>query len=117
MYLDAPPTEFRDAPPKPQSHLYLVEELAATNYLDDDPFVMISLDIKNAYNTENRQHIHNHMAAGCPINLDSQNNKTWQGWDVLWPIFKAHYETKGILKFYHAGQTEYILSETGTQQD
>ena len=29
---------------------------------------------------------------------------------------KAHFGTKGILKFYHAGQTEHILSETGTHQ-
>ena len=46
----------------------------------------------------------------------TENSKQWNGWDLLWPIFKAHYGTKCILKIYHAGQTEHILSETGTQQ-
>ena len=56
------------------------------------------------------------MAAGSPINLDPQISKQRNSWDLLWPIFKAHHGTKGILKFYHAGQTEHILSESGTQQ-
>ena len=52
----------------------------------------------------------------CPLNLDPHNNKQWTGWDPPWPIFKAHYGTKSILNFYHAGKTEHILSEPGTQQ-
>ena len=56
------------------------------------------------------------MAAGCPIKLGQQNNKQWNYWNLLWPIFKAHYGTKDILNFYNAGEKEHILSKTGTQQ-
>ena len=100
--------QFATATPDGATFMYhllkcITDDLARSNGFDDDPVVVVPLDLKNAYNEESRQHISNHMAAGCPIKLDSQNNKDWQGWDLLWPIFKAHYGTKGILKYYHAG--------------
>ena len=75
------------------------DDVAATNSLDNDPIVMRTFDINNAFSTLQRQHKNNQMAAGCPINLEPQNIKQWNGWDLLWPIFKAHYGTAGILKF------------------
>ena len=51
----------------------IIEDVAATNSLDNDPIVMSTLDINNAFNTLQRQHMNDQRAAGpgCPINLDS----------------------------------------------
>ena len=54
----------------------IIEDVAATNSLDNDPILMSTFDIKNAFNTLQRQHMKNQMAAGSPIlmiNLDPQN--------------------------------------------
>ena len=71
----------------------IIEDIAATNSLDNDPIVMSTFDIKNAFNTLQGQHMNNQMAAGCQINLDPQNSKQWNVWDLLWPIFNANYGT------------------------
>ena len=68
----------------------IIEDVVATNSLDNDPIVMNTFDIINAFNTLQRQHINYQMAAGCLINLDPQTSKQWHGWDLLRPIFKAH---------------------------
>ena len=62
----------------------IIEDAAATNRLDNDPIVMGAFDIKNAFNTQQRQHTKKQMAAGCPINLDPQTSKQLHGWDLLW---------------------------------
>ena len=55
------------------------------------------------------------MASGCTKALGNET-RMFQGWDILWPHFSSHYGTKGILKFYHSGEVEHILSECGIQQ-
>ena len=41
----------------------IIEDVAATNSLDNDPIVMRAFNIKNAFNSLQRQHINNQMAA------------------------------------------------------
>ena len=55
------------------------------------------------------------MAAGCSKAFGG-NLANFQGWDILWSHFSAHYDKKGILKFYHSGNVEHVLSECGIQQ-
>ena len=80
----------------------------------DDAFIILTLDIKNAYNTHSRQRIYDFFAKRCPTSGSS--NSTNPGWNILWQHFVAHYGTTGFLKFYHSGRTYTIDSETGTQQ-
>jgi hypothetical protein len=58
-----------------------------------DPLSILTLDIKNAFNTLSRQAIFNFMAAGCSKAFDS-NLANFQGWDILWSHFSAHYDKK-----------------------
>ena len=80
----------------------------------DDLLILLTLDIKNAFNTHSRQRIYDFFSKSCPST--GQNEKTWSGWDILWKHFAAHYGTTGLLKFYHSGKTYTIPSVTGTQQ-
>jgi hypothetical protein len=83
---------------------------AQTN--SDDAFIILTLDLKNAYNAKSRQRIYDFFAKSCPTS-DHQHT----GWNILWQHFVAHYGLTGLLKFYHSGGTYTIHSETGTQQD
>jgi len=80
----------------------------------DDLLILLTLDIKNAFNTHSRQRIYDFFSKSC--SSTGQNEKTWSGWDILWKHFAAHYGTTGLLKFYHSGKTYTIPSVTGTQQ-
>jgi hypothetical protein len=53
------------------------------------------------------------MAAGCSKAFDS-NLANFQGWDIS--HFFAHYDKKGISKFYHSGNVEQVFSECGILQ-
>jgi len=80
----------------------------------DDFFILLTLDIKNAYNTLSRQRIYDFFSKKCPT--AEPGSQSWSGWDILWRHFAAHYGTTGLLKFYHSGSTYTIQSLTGTQQ-
>jgi hypothetical protein len=86
----------------------------------NDLFIILTLDIKNAYNTLSRQSISDFFAKRCPNGPNDPDQmsdpQSWSGWDILWKHFEAHYGTTGLLKFYHSGQTYTIQSTTGTQQ-
>ena len=79
-----------------------------------DLFILLTLDIKNAFNTLSRQSIFDFYSKRCPSTNSEPN--TWSGWDILWKHFEAHYGTTGLLKFYHSGKTYTVESTTGTQQ-
>jgi hypothetical protein len=59
----------------------------------DDPLSILTLDIKNAFNTLSRQAIFDFMAAGCSKAF-GRNSNEFQGWDILWPHFSAHHHNK-----------------------
>jgi hypothetical protein len=80
----------------------------------DDFLILLTLDIKNAFNTHSRQRIYDFFSKKCPTT--EPNEQTWSGWDILWKHFAAHYGTVGLLKFYHSGSTYTISSSTGSQQ-
>jgi hypothetical protein len=80
----------------------------------DDFFILLTLDIKNAYNTLSQQRIYDFFSKKCPT--AEPGSQSWSGWDILWRHFAAHYGTTGLLKFYHSGSTYTIQSLTGTQQ-
>jgi hypothetical protein len=86
----------------------------------NDLFIILTLDIKNAYNTLSRQSISDFFAKRCPNGPNDPDQmsdpQSWSGWDILWKHFAAHYGTTGLLKFYHSGSTYTIQSLTGTQQ-
>ena len=93
----------------------IINDVVVANSLNNNPIVMSNFDINNALNTLQRQHLNNQMTAGCPINLDAQ--KQMMKWlEPALANLQGTLWNKGILKFCPAGQTEHILSETGTQQ-
>ena len=89
--------------------------------VQQDPVVLIALDITNAFNSLSRQSLLDFLAAGCEthVSLGPEPERDLNhpiGWDILWRHIKAHYGTSGILKHYQAGSVEYISSQAGVQQ-
>ena len=111
--------QFAGANPNGATDMYHLLNMIANDarhgYDSDDPLSILTLDIKNAFNTLSRQAIFDFMAGGCAKAFGS-NIRSFQGWDILWSHFSAHYDKKGILKFYHSGNVEHVLSECGIQQ-
>ena len=111
--------QFAGANPNGATDMYhllsIIANDAREGHDSDDPLSILTLDIKNAFNTLSRQAIFDFMAAGCS-NAFGSNLLNYQGWDILCSHFSAHYDKKGILKFYHSGNVEHVLSECGIQQ-
>ena len=113
--------QFATATPNGASNMFHVlhgiyTSIISTQPNEQDPTIMVPLDLHNAFNMESRQHILQHFANACPIVLNNENSKAWHGWDILWKHIQAHYGVTGNLKFYHSGKTYSIQSQTGTQQ-
>jgi len=63
--------------------------IMSTQPNEQDPTIMVPLDLHNAFNMESRQHILQHFANACPIVLNNENSKAWHGWDILWKHIQA----------------------------
>ena len=93
----------------------------ASDEQEQEPIVLISLDLKNAFNTLSRESLLDFLGYGCDsfVTLLSQKEHDPPlpvGWDLLWRHLTGHYDTHGILKHYHSGSVEHITSEAGVQQ-
>ena len=44
---------------------------------EQDPTIIVPLDLHNAFSMEGRQHILQHFASACPIVLNNENSKAW----------------------------------------
>jgi hypothetical protein len=47
----------------------------------DDLLILLTLDIKNAFNTHSRQRIYDFFSKSC--SSTGQNAETWSGWNIL----------------------------------
>ena len=72
-----------------------------------DPIVILTLDIKNAFNTLLRASMHKVLMEQPALRAI---------WPIIWGHIQAHYGVKGTLRFYHSGKVYNILSQTGVQQ-
>ena len=91
-------------------------ETTATNRDVQDPPAILAIDIKNAFNTLNRNYWLQLLSRGCAHYVKDVNSQNSFGWDLLWPHITAHYGVQGILKHYQAGSTHDIYSASGVQQ-
>ena len=98
-------------------------EISSNPSLEDDPKVMLNIDLSNAFNTQHRQAIA-HMLEGnftesyAKGRLTKDNvAKIPQSFNVHMPSARAHYEGDGRLTFVDAkGQVHEITSRTGVHQ-
>ena len=58
---------------------------------EDDPTIIVPLDLHNAFNMDSRQHILQHFAWACPFILNYDTLTPWNGWDLLWRHIWSHY--------------------------
>ena len=88
---------------------------------EPDPIVLISLDLKNAFNALSRESLLDLLGYGCEsfVTLKQRTAHATPlpvGWDLLWRHIIGHYGAHGALKHYHSGSVELVSSESGVQQ-
>ena len=101
-----------------------IKALAGCHDTGTDPFVILTLDSKNAFNSLQRQHLMKVLLQGCHIVLPqgphpqsgSSDPPLPQGWDILWKFIEAHYGCHGTLRYFHSGTTSLLTSQSGVQQ-
>jgi hypothetical protein len=85
----------------------------------EDPIVILTLDSSNAFNSLKRAHLISVLRQGCEQFVGpeqcSEDGKVI-GWDILWRHIEANYGVHGVLKFFHNGEVDEVLSEAGVQQ-
>ena len=115
--------QFASGTPNGPSNMYhglaaLFTELQTSRTETDaqDPVGILALDMKNAFNTMNRNHWLRFLAQGCKHHVSVETTQNTFGWDLLWPHIIAHYGVQGLLKHHQAGDQYQILSASGVQQ-
>ena len=90
----------------------------------EDPMVICTTDIENAFNRLDRKAMLDFFAKGCDQHVhtlrantnEGGSSRQIRGWDILWPYMQAFYGTQGELRVYQGGETSIIQSQTGFQQ-
>ena len=78
-------SQFATAKPNGASNIFHVLDGIYTNIIstqvtqpnEQDPTIIVPLDLHNAFSMEGRQHILQHFASACPIVLNNENSKAW----------------------------------------
>ena len=96
-----------------------IGDIAETDTNVEDPIVILTLDSSNAFNSLKRAHLISVLRQGCEHFVGpeqcSEDGKVI-GWDILWRHIEANYGVHGVLKFFHNGEVDEVLSEAGVQQ-
>ena len=88
-----------------------------------DPHVLVSIDVKNAFNCLMSKQLLETMNKGYqaisqerPPPEPGLNDEEQCTWDILWPYVFSHYAEHSDLRYFHAGQQHIIASQSGVHQ-